>query len=92
MSHIIQWNCRGFRANYEETQLLLQQLNPVAICLQETKIKTDINIKHYTSYFKHVTGDIAHGGVMISVRSNTPHSSIPIITGLQAVAVRVSLH
>ena len=49
---IIQWNCRGIRANYEELQLLLEKYNPKVICLQETYIKENnqININNYRAY------------------------------------------
>ena len=33
---IIQWNCCGYKANYDELLLLIAELNPTAICLQET--------------------------------------------------------
>ena len=38
-NRIIQWNCRGFKANYEETLLLLKDYEPAALCLQETHLK-----------------------------------------------------
>ena len=37
---IIQWNCRGYKANYDELLLLIAELNPSALCLQETFKKT----------------------------------------------------
>ena len=33
---IIQWNCRGLRASYDELQLLLNDYDPAVVCLQET--------------------------------------------------------
>ena len=39
---IIQWNCRGIKANHEELLLLLKKYNPKIVCLQETFLK-DIN-------------------------------------------------
>ena len=36
---IIQWNCRGLRANYAELQLLLNDYDPAVVCLQETYLK-----------------------------------------------------
>ena len=38
-NRIIQWNCRGLKANYEETLLLLKEYEPAALCLQETHLK-----------------------------------------------------
>ena len=52
MNNIIQWNCRGFNANFEELSLLVQSFHPIAFCLQETylKEKDNINFKDYTPY------------------------------------------
>ena len=36
---IIQWKCRGIRANYEELLLLLNKDNLKVVCLQETFLK-----------------------------------------------------
>ena len=40
---IIQWNCRGLRANYDELQLLLNDYDPAVVCLQETYLKEPNN-------------------------------------------------
>ena len=49
---ILQWNCRGIRANYEEHLILLDKYNPKVVCLQETFLKdtNHLNIKNYNSY------------------------------------------
>ena len=39
---IIQWNCRGLRANYDELQLLLNDYDPAVVCLQELTLKNPI--------------------------------------------------
>ena len=56
MDNIIQWNCRGTKANLEEIELIINTYDPIAICLQETYIKPNDNfsIKGYTHshYFK----------------------------------------
>ena len=89
----IQWNCRGFRVNFNELSLLIQQQNPIAICLQETHLKeTDkINIKHYAMYNHYAQTDRASGGSSIAVHSNYIHSEINLKTNLQAIAIRLSL-
>ena len=40
---LIQWNCRGLRANFNELLLLLTGLCPSIICLQETFLKPTDN-------------------------------------------------
>ena len=36
---IIQWNCRGLKANYNEILILTTLLSPTVFCLQETFLK-----------------------------------------------------
>ena len=94
-SKIIQWNCRGFKINFNEISLLIQKFNPVAFCLQETHLKQSDNItlKHYSLYNCYdPSNDKAKGGSSICVRNNILHSEIKLTTTLQATAVRISLH
>ena len=92
---IIQWNCRGLKANFNEILLLLTAFNPSIFCLQETFLKENdhTTFKDYTLY-NHIckTGERASGGSTIMVDSRLPHSQIPLNTNMQAVAVRVTLH
>ena len=92
---IIQWNCRGIRANYEELQLLLEKYNPKVVCLQETFIKENnqMNINNYQAYnYLHKDGLRASGGVSIFVRKDVPQNQIRIDRDLQVIAVKVTLH
>ena len=41
---IIQWNCRGLKANYNEILILTTLLSPTVFCLQETFLKNTDNI------------------------------------------------
>ena len=41
---IIQWNCRGLRANNDELQFLLNDYDPAIVCLQETYLKEPNNV------------------------------------------------
>ena len=95
MNSIIQWNCRGLNANFNEISLLLGQHNPIAFCLQETFLKDDSNVsyKNYIMYNKIFTGgEKASGGVSVIVNSRVPHRSLSLDTNLQAVAVSVTMH
>ena len=91
---IIQWNCRGLKANYNEILILTTLLSPTVFCLQETFLKTtdNINFKNYTLY-NHIATENqkASGGSSILVKSNVPHRQIDINSNLQAVAVNVTL-
>ena len=94
---IIQWNCRGLKANFEEIQHLICSYNPQVMCLQETHLKdTDtikfkgFNIYNYTSVSP-VDGRPI-GGSSILVKKGIPHEVFKLETSLQAVAVQVTLH
>ena len=94
-NRIIQWNCRGLKANYEKTLLLLKDYEPATLCLQETHLKdTDMFPSEITmiSILFSVNNERAAGGVSISVNNNTPHSYIALHTNLQVVAVSSTLH
>ena len=90
---LLQWNCRGFRANFNELQLLTQEYNPRAICLQETLLQdTDsIDFRGY-NLLNTYSGNGPHGGSSILIRQGVLHSPVSLNTNLQAVAVRLTLH
>jgi ribonuclease HI len=94
--HILQWNCRGLKANLPELDILLQTFSPVAICLQETLQNENkpINLRKYSHYYKNnlTTDGRPRGGVSIFIKRNIPHSQILLNTTLQATAVKISLH
>ncbi len=91
---ILQWNCRGLKANYNEILILLSMLSPEVLCLQETKLgqSDKITFRNYDSYnYIHKDCQKASGGSTILVKSDVPHSVIDLNTNLQAVAVKASL-
>jgi len=90
---LLQWNCRGFRANFNELQLLTSKYIPQAICLQETLLQDtdDINFRGYTPLNTY-SDNGPHGGSTILVRQGILHSPVKLTTNLQAVAVRLTLH
>ena len=96
MTHkIIQWNCRGYKSNYNELLLLITELNPTAICLQETlkKHSDKLNIKTFEQYdYIHDTRERTSGWVSILIRKDIPHNKINFNTYLQAITVSVTLH
>ena len=64
-NNIIQWNCRGLRANFTDFRLLCDKYNPIVCCLQETMLTKDdfiirgFNCIHLTSrdlVAEHVVG------------------------------------
>ena len=93
---VLQWNIRGLTANTAELSSLLGLLGPSVVCLQETKLAANTKYtppKNYKAYNKiHTDNMIASGGSSILVKNNTLQRPIPLITQLQATAVRVTLH
>ena len=92
-NNIIQWNCRGLRANFTDFRLLCDKYNPIVCCLQETMLtKDDFIIRGFNCI--HLTGrDIggrACGGVSVLVRDGIPSSECTLNTSLQAKAVTIS--
>ena len=93
---VLQWNIRGLACNTAELSLLLGQLGPSVVCLQETKLTNNSKYsppKNYKAYNKiHTDNLIASGGSSILVRNSTLQRAITLNTQLQATAVRVTLH
>ena len=94
---ILQWNIRGFRANKEELLLLMNDLKPGVVALQETFIAADKSV-HITGYnvvsspaVQTGAGGLS-GGVLFLLKNSLLYSEVDLSTNLQAVAVRVSLH
>ena len=80
-NNLIQWNCRGLKANFNELLLLLTGLCPSIICLQETFLKPsdNLNIRGYNMY-NHIyqSGDRASGGSSIVVNNSIPQNQIQL--------------
>src|SRR5437867_4899867 len=96
--HILQWNCRGLKANLPELDLLLQTYSPAAICLQEIlqneNKPINLNLRKYSHFYKNSLKSDGRpgGGVSTFIKRNIPHSQIFLNTPLQATAVEISLH
>ena len=74
---IIQWNCRGLRANYDDLQLLLNDYDPAVVCLQETYLKEPNNVtfRNYNLFNRFAAGDgRGTGGVAIIINNKCPSS------------------
>ena len=92
---IIQWNCRGLRANYDELQLLVNDYDPAVVCLQETYVKepNHVTFRNNNRFNRFAFGDgRGTGGVTIIINNKCPSSQIHLKTNIQAVAVSVTLH
>ena len=91
--HTLQWNCFGYNTHQLELNMLVNNYSPLIINIQETKFNINFQPKynHYIPYFKnHNSQTIAHGGVLTFVHETITSCEIPLVTSLQAVAVKVS--
>ena len=90
---IIQWNCRGLKANFNEFLILLSFFNLKICCLQETFLTPNDNLEvlNYSSYHN-INKDClrASGGSSIMIHSNVPHRKKDLNTSLQAIAIKAS--
>ena len=65
--HILSWNCRGISNKKEELLVLINELLPFCIGIQETKLKNSMDFCLSKYNFEHkvqniVEGEIAKGG------------------------------
>ncbi|WP_179117403.1 endonuclease/exonuclease/phosphatase family protein, partial [Solemya velum gill symbiont] len=84
--NILQWNCRGYRTQYEELCLLVQEYSPRILCLQESNID---NIKGYSlpSYTS-----VHQGSVSLLIHNSVPFSTVSLNSEISAIALQVTLH
>ena len=93
LDRIMQWNVRGVRSRHCELSLLMKDLDPSCLCLQELKLherdKSYSISRLYKTYIKTPDNNqpVPRGGSMIAVKTSIPHHHIPLNTALQAVAV-----
>ena len=83
MADIIQWNCRGIRSKAENLKVLLKEVDPKIICLQETKLgERDFNAGMNYCIYKSppVISERAKGGTAIVVNKSVQHEVVHINT------------
>ena len=91
---IIQWNLRGFQANFEELALLSRRYKPAAFGLQETFLTSSKtpSFSGFSILTKNSPNDRATGGVALLINKSYLFSEVHLNTPLQAVAARVTLN
>ena len=92
---VLQWNLNGFFNNYHELQLLINDIKPCIISLQETHIKHNSQPhcpKQYSSCFYNLTSNTScKQGVSLLVHKSVPHNFIQINSNIAAVGVQIEL-
>ena len=91
---IIQWNLRGFQANFEELALLSRRYKPAVFGLQETFLTSSKtpSLSGFSILTKNSPNDRATGGVAVLINKSHLFSEVHLNTPLQAVAARVTLN
>lgn len=89
---VLQWNCRGLFANYDDVTELLEEHRPIAFGLQETHLKdTHSNVLRHFQVFRKDRVDSLHisGGSAVVVQRSAACVEVPLNTNLEAVATRI---
>lgn len=91
---IINWNTNGFFNKIDEIKILINNLNPYLISIQETRLKPNQNVtlKYYNIFRNDVLteqGQWARGRVAIFVKDDVKCREIDINTELQIVVVQI---
>ena len=91
---IIQWNIQSITSNFSELKVLLNNLNPSCVCLQETmlgdkKFRPPSNYNIVQSPKKRDDGH--ERSVAILVNKNNNFRTVQLNTSLQAVAIKIWL-
>ena len=89
---ILQWNCQGYRAKYEDLCKLLNQENPAIVILQETMLNHQpLRPPNSYSIYSNFHAPTPGHGLATLIRRDIPHSILNIQTNLQASAFRIQL-
>ena len=87
------WNCEGLESKKQEVDILISDHDPIAFCLQDTRLtearEKFYEFKGYKSYFKSI-GPRA-SGVALYIKKNIPQSQVALTSNLQVVAARATL-
>jgi Endonuclease-reverse transcriptase len=88
---IIQWNVNSFWTRYEDLRVLIKDMDPTILCLQETNLKKNEqpNLKGYKGFLNSKNKRVH--GVALFVKEELHSKEIDIVTPLNAVACRVGL-
>ena len=87
---VLQWNIRGLEANREQLQLLVQELSPSIICLQEC-LSPSISFSPY-QVVSCLNKNEQYRGVSMLCHPSVLASPVSLNTPLEAVAARISLN
>lgn len=92
---IVVWNCNSYTNKLDELKIIVKKYNPKVICLQETRLNNDNELKFrgFRSVVKSRIGTNlnASGGVAILVKNGYDFEDITIPDDIEAIALKVYL-
>ena len=96
---VIQWNCRGYKGNFEDLKTLLKDLDgPQCICLQETfhgneplRAPSKYSIVTAPSVVTHTPGTRPSRGVATLIKEDVPFRKLNLTTNLEALAIKIEI-
>jgi hypothetical protein len=93
MYSLLQWNCRGVHANFEELRLFASSINPSVVALQETFLKSSdsVSFNGFSVLLKGCDSERRSGGVALLISNGILFSPVRVDTCLQVVAARVTI-
>lgn len=95
MTAIIQWNLQVYRTKFHELKIILKEINPCCVCLQETMLG-DYQGKPPSGYnieqSNRARDDNHERGAAILINKKIHYERIIINTRLQALAVKIFLN
>jgi len=94
MNSFIQWNLQSYRTKFSELKVILNEIQPICVCIQETMIgdRTVNPPSQYNIFTSKVSRNDNHErGAAVLVHRSVRHEEIPLRTNLQAKAVKVHL-
>lgn len=89
---ILQWNPNGILNKQEELKLIIKELHPLIILIQESHLKPSdkLNIKNYKSCRCDFTENLrASGGVLTLIHENILADEINLASNLQLVTIKI---
>ena len=93
---IIQWNIHGLINNFHELQLIIKDINPDIISLQETLIPYNhqniIYPKNYNGFFHNLSNNTtAKQGVAILIKKSIPHKLLYLNPIIASIAIQINI-
>lgn len=92
---ILQWNLKGYWNNYQELQILLKELNPAIVSLQETHLPYTISPtppKAYVGYFHNLSSNTSgKQGICVLIKKEIPHTKLNVISNISTIALEINI-